>query len=522
MLLLTTMVVLEVASMRHLTVTYDEPRHFLYGQNILKLDSTRFDDSKMPISALNALPGALAARWPGAPAPEWLGRVETARLVTVAFSLLVGLCVFAWARERSGPYGGLLALALYAFDPNFLAHGQLVTTDVYAAGTIVMALFAFWRLLGLGGWRPLVATGIALGLALVSKYTSLALVPLFAIVALLVHAREIRDALRERAHRALWRRLRVAIGRAAVVGGLALGMVNAAFLFNGTGTSLSQYAFRSSPFQWMQRHASWVGQIPLPVPYPYIEGLDWVVQRERTGEGYGNIYLLGEARKGEGFAGYYLVATLFKVPLATTALLIVAAIVYLRRLRAQGQSPLDWVMVVPVAFFTVYFNFFYQAQIGMRYFLVVFPPLYVLAGDLVGRAPGPSRRTVGAVLTAVAALAGSVLSYYPHFLPYFNELIGDRRQAYRILADSNLDWGQHVWYFQRYMAAHPESVVEPERPTAGTILVGVNMLTGVAGEPERFRWLRDNFTPVDHIAHAVLVYQVSEEELERVKDTKAP
>ena len=122
----------------------------------------------------------------------------------------------------------------------------------------------------------------------------------------------------------------------------------------------------------------------------------------------------------------------------------------------------------------------------------------------------------------MAALAASVLSYYPHFLPYFNELVGDRRRAYRILADSNLDWGQHVWYFQQYLATHPDSVVEPEQPTAGTILVGVNMLTGVAGEPERFRWLRDHFAPVDHIAHAVLVYRVSEKELERVRDHQAP
>jgi hypothetical protein len=34
-LLLLTMATIEVASLRHLTVTYDEPGHFLYGQNIL-------------------------------------------------------------------------------------------------------------------------------------------------------------------------------------------------------------------------------------------------------------------------------------------------------------------------------------------------------------------------------------------------------------------------------------------------------------------------------------------------------
>jgi hypothetical protein len=108
-----------------------------------------------------------------------------------------------------------------------------------------------------------------------------------------------------------------------------------------------------------------------------------------------------------------------------------------------------------------------------------------------------------------------VLSYYPHFIPYFNELVGDRRLAYRILADSNLDWRQHLWYQARYMAEHPGLIVEPDGPTAGTIVVGANSLTGVAGDPEKFRWLRDNFRPVDHIAYSTLVYRVEQADLVR-------
>src|ERR1700741_2034990 len=90
-LLLSTMATIEAASLRHLTVTYDEPRHFLYGQNILHLDSNRFDDSKMPVSALNAIPSAVGSRLPDGPLATVLSRLETGRYVTVAFSVLVGL-----------------------------------------------------------------------------------------------------------------------------------------------------------------------------------------------------------------------------------------------------------------------------------------------------------------------------------------------------------------------------------------------------------------------------------------------
>ena len=116
-LLLGVILLLDVSSMRHLSVTCDEPRHFQYGQNILNLDSTRFDDSKMPVSALNALPGAVARHLATGPLATALARLEAGRYVTVAASLLVALCVFAWARRLYGVRGAVgadpLAAALH-------------------------------------------------------------------------------------------------------------------------------------------------------------------------------------------------------------------------------------------------------------------------------------------------------------------------------------------------------------------------------------------------------------------------
>ena len=86
-LLLSVMATVEVASLRHLTVTYDEPWHFLYGHHLLQLNSNRFDDSKMPVSALNALPAALIAPLPAEPSLDELKRgVEAGRWVTVSFA----------------------------------------------------------------------------------------------------------------------------------------------------------------------------------------------------------------------------------------------------------------------------------------------------------------------------------------------------------------------------------------------------------------------------------------------------
>jgi hypothetical protein len=507
---------LNVASMRRMTLTVDEPEHLRYGRNILNLDSARFDDSKMPISALNAVPGALAERLPPGPVASYLARPETARYVTVGFSALTALCVFAWARRLYGALGALLALTLYAFDPNLLAHAQVTTTDLYAAGTIAIALYYFWRFLREGGWGLALTSALALGLAQVAKYTAVTLFPLFALIAVLFYSRELGRAWRNRRVGDLWQGVVAFSVTALVFIGVSVVVVNVGFLFNQTLTPLDQYSFHSQVFKSLQASAGLLGRLPLPSPYPYLEGLDLVMDHERTGVSFGRAYLFGQLREG-GFPGYYLWAWLVKVPLATHVLLLAAGATYIARRRKFEFLEAEAVLLVPVAFFLVYFNFFYRAQIGIRYFLVVSPLLYVFAGCLLAHRPAVSKPLAASLTAAIAALVLSVLSYYPHFLPYFNELVWDRTQAFRVLADSNLDWGQYGVYLDDYRAGHPGTVFEPETPSTGTILVRVNMLTGVTGDPERFRWLRESFNPTEHIAHGILVYHVNPADLERLR-----
>jgi len=114
----------------------------------------------------------------------------------------------------------------------------------------------------------------------------------------------------------------------------------------------------------------------------------------------------------------------------------------------------------------------------------------------------------------------SVLSYYPHFIPYFNELVWDRSRAYKILADSSLVLDQNHWYVRRYLRQHPAVVFEPDAPVPGTLLVRVERYVGLF-YVEQFRWLRDNFEPVDHVAHGHLLFRVSPEALRLVTDPES-
>lgn len=53
-----------------------------------------------------------------------------ARLPIVILSCALSFLIFFWSNKIWGFYAGLFSLLLYSFDPNFIAHGELVTMDV--------------------------------------------------------------------------------------------------------------------------------------------------------------------------------------------------------------------------------------------------------------------------------------------------------------------------------------------------------------------------------------------------------
>ncbi|MFF4685341.1 phospholipid carrier-dependent glycosyltransferase [Streptomyces sp. NPDC001307] len=99
-----------------------------------------------------------------------------ARLPVIVLTLLFGLVAFAFARDLTGTAGGLVALALYAFSPDLIAHGSLATLDVPMAGFVLTSAWLVWRARRRPGlYLPL--AGAALGAAVATKMSALPAVP---------------------------------------------------------------------------------------------------------------------------------------------------------------------------------------------------------------------------------------------------------------------------------------------------------------------------------------------------------
>lgn len=523
--LLATFLVLHFTSLRHMDVTYDEPTHYQYAYRVLEGAPRRtgaINSSTMPFTSLHAMTSeclAVLANTCGFSLDKsWSGQIKRARYATVLFSLLLALYVSGWSYELYGRKGALFALSLFVFDPNLLAHGQLVTADLPAALMITMALYHFWRFLKVGGRGRALLSAVTLGLSQLAKYSCVYLYPIFLVTGAIYGRSKIAP---ESAITGWHHNLMGSVRRWSMITALfvvvSIVIINIGFEFDGFGTPLSKYHFKDSLFKRLQATPI-IANLPVPLPVPYLQGLDLCKFEERMGQAWGNIYMAGTLRVNHhngtlhGFPGYYFYAALFKVPIATQLIFLAALFRYFWRRdeagRALGREELF--LIVPMLVYWLYFNFFFNAQIGIRHVLPVFVLATVFCGSLLADPVAKWLQFTALILTAWVGV--STLSYYPHFLSYFNELVPDRKLAYRYLADSNLDWGGNEWYLAEYIRRHPGVVVDPGKPHSGRIVVPVNILVGIQ-DPERYRWLREHFTPVDHIAYSYLVYDVKKEML---------
>src|SRR6185295_15096525 len=75
-------------------------------------------------------------------------------------------------------------LTLLTFDPNLLAHGALITTDVGLACFMFLSIYLFYRFVKSPSALRLIAAGVAVGLVLAVKHTGLLILPILFLLGL--------------------------------------------------------------------------------------------------------------------------------------------------------------------------------------------------------------------------------------------------------------------------------------------------------------------------------------------------
>src|SRR6185369_17762374 len=94
--------------------------------------------------------------------PDVIYALARARMANLLFLGIAIFTVAAWAREI-GDGVALLAAILFACVPQVLGNAGLAGTDMCAAATLTLALFATDRWLQRGTWSAAILAGVAAG-----------------------------------------------------------------------------------------------------------------------------------------------------------------------------------------------------------------------------------------------------------------------------------------------------------------------------------------------------------------------
>jgi Dolichyl-phosphate-mannose-protein mannosyltransferase len=513
MLLLAVYIINGLFIIPRLSITYDEGDHLDYAIRVVKGHPEKikpYDDaSTMPVSVLNTIPRIVEQiTHPGLVKTDW-GKTDIShgRYITLFVCLLTGIFIYCWAKELYGEKAGMLSLFLFVFCPNLNAHSTLVTTDAYAALFTVSTLYYFWKFLRTGLWKYVLLLGISLGAAQLAKQS---LTHLFVIILVFSFFILIKRG-------TLFRNFRKNLVRTMVVALAVLLVINIGFLFNHTGKSLGVYPFTSQFFNRVQSSFSFLNAVPLPLPAPYIQGLDLTKKMDEMGPGNeevsGNTYILGQSRKGTGFWYYYFIVLLFKTPLSVLAGFLFLILWFISKPREKLFWENEFLLLFAMGYFLIFFSFFVNTQSGMRHLLILFPLLYILMGKLAGM-NGNSKYFQFIVIPALLYSVITFYVYFPNLISYTNELLWDKKKAYTIMGDSNIDYGQGNYWLEKYLQANPEVKMASSKPEAGKLIIGVNDFLDLY-ERHNYDWLNQNFKPVDHLRHCFLIFDVPETALKQ-------
>jgi 4-amino-4-deoxy-L-arabinose transferase-like glycosyltransferase len=365
------------------------------------------------------------------------------RSMIILLAVALGLLVYRWATELYGPAAGLVALGLFAFSPDMLAHGHLVTLDMAGTLGFTLTAYAMWRMLERETLAGAAWVGVAFGVASLLKLSGFVL---GAAVAATVIARFF-----DRSRRATSTSWRGWMGRLAVMALAGAVVINAGYGFDGSLAPLSTATL--DPKGVLADLARRVPGLRLPFPRPFVEGVDMVLNVGKAREP--SYFLLGSLTS-EGWWYYHLAAFAAKTPLPALLAYVLALGAWLN---GKSRGVREYALVLPVVVIFASNTLFNSLQIGVRHVLPAHPLLMVLAAPWIARAlerlrlPHARRMLPTAAAIGLLWYVAGTLSVAPRYLQYFNEVAGGADGGHRVLVDSNIDWGQDLIRLREYMTA---------------------------------------------------------------------
>src|SRR5437016_1179947 len=398
--------------------TFDEPMLIPAGLSYVQTGILRLNAQQPPLlQELAGLSLVLSGiRWPntveasqmlqgnGEPEPEWRfgNSIITengadkvlfwSRLPFIFVSALGGLLLYLFGRELVGDVAALGALFLYALDPTMIAHSFLAKTDVGLAVFAMLFLWVLWEYLRRPGWARLFLSGVALGLALCTKFTAIFLLPIGGVLSL-----------------------------AALPWPPETTNESGTSFFDRPSLDNSEWArgitARACSFVMMCVVAAFVIDVLYLSPHGlslYDSGVHHVYTDLNPGY---LVFMAGEL--DHKFRSYLAVCYLVKEPLAGIVLFGIG-IYELRRTKTISLLRQMFLVIPPAVLFAGYT--IWSENAGIRYLIPVLPFVYLVGGlGLEALLRNGSTIARAAAILICAWMIVAAAGIYPDHLAYFNE-----------------------------------------------------------------------------------------------------
>ncbi len=486
--------------------TYDEPVYVSAGYIYLKEGDMNWNSEHPPlIKEIVALPLIFMKIWN--PFEDiaikkeigiWLfaekfligndfHKIFTASRMMIAFlSILLGIYLFIWSRELWGDWGGLLSLFLYCLSPNILAHSSIATLDLGSTCFTFIYFYYLYKTLKSAKTLFVIPAGIFLGFALLSKYSTIQIIPI-TIIILIIHYFYERNTNRPGKN--------IFLHLATVL--LSPILISIFIIILNYGLVFHKFSFM-----------------------PYLNGLRNLSHILKKTE----FYFCGKTSL-EGWHSFYLITYLIKTPLTTLCLLI-ASIIFLIKKKLFSFDV--WFIIIPIiSFFLI--PSITKFSIGYRYILQAAPFIFILIGSICY-----DKEFFKPIITKIA-FTGLLFLYFinsqvtsPDYISYFNELVGGPKNGYKYLVDSNLDWGQDLAEVQLYMnkknidfihldyfgSIKPEFYEINYEPIPtndypiGIYAISATYLQGLFVEDKDKYAKFKQMTPTDRIGNTIFIYEI--------------
>lgn len=457
-----------VFSVHQNSQTFDESAHIYAGYSYWKTHDFGINPEHPPlaklVAALPLLPLKVAVNLPpptyfrGASARG--GRqflyshnadslLFRSRMSISVFTFALALLVFFAAREMFDAATALIALAVLVFEPNILAHGALVTTDMAETAMMFGTVYTFYRYLKQPSFTRLLVCSLFAGLALSVKHSGLLIFPILLVLVAVYLV--LASRAQSETPRTFERQGAFALGSLVFIAAVSVIVLWSCYGF--------RYAARPGNAQITPPTAAFLKTLDRPaearfigfserhhlLPEAYLYGLTDILVLTNQGR---YTYLFGkDYPEGQWF---YFPSTI--VIKSTIAFLLLLALALATRYLWQRNRLFESLfLLIPAA---VYLGFAMRSKLdlGLRHILPIYPFLIVLMAAGAWALIRRSRNWVIAIAALLLFHAASSLRAYPDYLAYSNEFWGGPSKTYQVSGDANVGWSSGLHTLQHYIS----------------------------------------------------------------------